>query len=294
MSPVTNGDQTVYVCNGAYPAADANGTATDSRTDLAYQYQSAQIDRFGSTGAASVAISLCAQGANKLLEEKASGGALVSSCLGALSVADKLKEREDAALRNAGAKNTEPGLNVNPDLYNDPSFRKEEAGLRDNYGLSPKEFVNKTLATHGIRPAFGKIVRSRISEGELRDAIAQGDALAPEKREKLLGASHKLASAEAAPKPVDDHLRASLQSSLLSRGTGSDGVEATPSEGLESNLGTSQFDGISKPKAGFEGLHALEINGANDEVQELTLFDVVHLKYLDRELLHRLAEDGAR
>ncbi|MGZ3653822.1 MAG: hypothetical protein ACXVCZ_21920, partial [Bdellovibrionota bacterium] len=223
-------------------AARSDGTNDGSRNSAF------EVNEIGASHAASVGALFCAQAANDQAQGSDTAAGEYASC----------KQYFDAAnAMNVAGKPLQPS----PSVVDTESAKQTLSGFEKNFSVSGADFLGRMISSGGNRSVLSEMLSPKFGEKQMSEMFAAADSTAPAPAEGVNfgGPATKKSSAA---------LRESLKKALSSH---SDDENRRPAE-------VSSAD--PRPRIrGLEPLHEGIFAHANDAMQELTIFGVVHLKY---------------
>jgi hypothetical protein len=238
------------------------------------------------------AVVRCAEGANLIPTDQTKGGLLIQSCLNSFEAANKMQALALGATQNGGFPN--PNFGLDPDLIGSGKAHAVFSDLADNYGLSRGELARRMLEARGNPEILGdatlieELFKGKLTRDQIVGSTLEADKLSKEEQDKLLAETrvagledeflYKLASAKSqAGKIARDLLkeRADRSPSALSG--------AAVTNGRVTSRGST---GDTTHRFATERVMPLEDaffkQESTEELQELSLFDVVSRKYREK------------
>jgi hypothetical protein len=190
---------------------------------------------------------------------------------------------------SAGAAPAATGLS--PSALHSGELGSALAGIQDQYGISPEQFAGALANGMDPRTILMNAPKNPLSAEQAKKAYAA--ALASEGLDpgKAAAADAALLAENGAGEGVIDGNASGRSAEIPVGAEGSATAEASAaSNGLRDRLARdlAGMDGESEEMAGLSpevraALAAREKQRRRDQVQELSLFEVVHLKYLEKQ-----------
>jgi hypothetical protein len=248
---LASGDQAM-----ATTVAAASGAATGAQMESLSVGNDVSV--MGANHAATSGAISCAAGANVHLESADVAAPLYASCQQYFTVAKTMGSNitgftpDKAVLAGEGAQQTLT------------AFEK-------NFGVSSGDYIGRMLGKNGGRGALEELVGGKIANGPLAEAFSAADKIAPS---SILEDTNKFAvnfdAAKTKAKPPT-----SLRDSLKKKLAGAHSAEVATAYSEESRKPASSHGELEDLTPSHEAIFA----SASESEQELTIFDVVHMKY---------------
>lgn len=280
----------------------SSSTSVETNTDLTQANAlstAATVDQIGSADAAGAAVVECAQGANAILTDPATGGLLLQSCQSAFEAAKKMKEMEQKNSLNSGL-DTAAALTANEAKFNSAEAEGIFSDLEQNYGVSKSDFIAKMLASGGDINGLSGLLGDKVPADKIAEAMEAANNLSAEERQKILdslkgnsvaGNEYKrgapIASKKAgAPGSLRDRLREAMSRSADSAG---DGATEAASNSWARKPAAAKVETLT-PTFGEDS----NLLAPSEDAKELTIFDVVHRKYDEKSQFFRISHSSPR
>ncbi|MGZ3694618.1 MAG: hypothetical protein ACXWQO_10585 [Bdellovibrionota bacterium] len=214
-----------------------------------------QVNDLAANQAATAGAVFCAQGANTHLTNPGDASALFASCQQQFDAAHALKHGE---------------FNPVHSTLDDPASQQALEDFEKNFGVSADEYLSKMLGTNGGASSLADMVKGKISESMLADAMEAAKKAGEEGLMSDPGKSSQVSGGKKGSVTLRDSISRKLNDSqpVLVRKPGSVFFPAKKD--------------IVEPREKFVNLKpSNELNFATkeDENPELTIFDVIHSKY---------------
>jgi|GEM_PF-2722232 len=215
------------------------------------------VASLGAAQAATVGAIFCAEGANANLTSPEDAAALYANC----------QQNFDAANKLSG-KTT--GFNPDQGILQGSAAKQSLEDFERNFGIAPSDYLSKVLGEGKGPSSLAAVLDGKISESKLNEALEAATKLAAN---TLTESSNAFAvdfgSAQKKPKTT---LRDSLKKSLAESGK-QEAASRTISSVAPREQASSQLDGLSPLSGGIFSAAATQ--------EELSIFDVVHRKYVE-------------
>jgi hypothetical protein len=217
----------------------------------------AEVAALGAGKAATVGAVFCAQGANANLTQPADAAAFYANCQQNFEVAKGLSGKPG-------------GFSPDPGILNGDAAQHSLQDFEKNFGVSKEDYIKRMLGEGLGTGSLSGMLDGKMPEAKLAEALDTASKLGPS---DLTQDPNKFAVdlGRSGKKPAPT-LRDALKKKL-----------ADNSEGRETASIADEKRGQKSQKIGdkehLEPLDANSVFGSAEGNRELTIFDVVHLRY---------------